>query len=181
MDSHQNTAEPDICDLFTFSNNRRMLVDGVCTPSIFDAAHQEPEISLTLTMLERAELSDIFLCNGPFTALMPTNSAWSMLDPSTLEYLLRPENEQLLEDILMYHILPGILTSTSAVDGRSDTLLPGEYVDVGTVVFTFNNNLTSKRDIEACNGVFHLLDAVLLPFPLRTYLQAMSNYISQSR
>lgn len=129
-------------------------------------------------MLERVELSDIFLCNGPFTALLPTNSAWSMLDPSALEYLLRPENQQLLEDILMYHILPGVLTSTSNVDGRSNTLLPGETVDVGTVVFTFNGSLTSKRDIEACNGVFHLLDDVLLPFPLRT-LSMLLNHISQ--
>lgn len=119
-------------------------------------------------MLDRVNLSDIFLCNGPFTALLPTNDAWSRLDPSALEYLLRPDNQELLEDLLLYHILPGVLTSASNADGPADTLLPGATVEVGTVVFTFNGSLTSKRDIQACNGLFHLLDNVLLPFPLRT-------------
>jgi uncharacterized surface protein with fasciclin (FAS1) repeats len=160
-------TEPAVCDLFEFSDERRKLSDGVCSPNVFEVAQREPSISLTLTMLERVDLSNIFLCNGPFTALLPSNQAWSMLDPSYLEFLLRPENEELLEDVLMYHILPGILTSSSDVDGTSKTLLPGESVNVGTVVFTFNGILTSKRDIEACNGVFHLLDNVLLPFALR--------------
>jgi uncharacterized surface protein with fasciclin (FAS1) repeats len=159
--------EPDVCDLFVFSDDRRRLTDGVCSPSVFEVARRESSISLTLTLLDRVHLSDVFLCNGPFTALLPTNDAWSLLDPITLEYFLRPENQELLEDLLMYHILPGILTSSSEVDGPSDTLLPGERVEVGTVVFTFNGSLTSKRDIQACNGVFHLLDNVLLPFALR--------------
>jgi transforming growth factor-beta-induced protein len=162
------SIEPDVCDSFAFSGDRRKLTDGVCSPNVFEVAQHDPSISLTLTMLDRINLSDIFLCNGPFTALLPTNDAWSSLDPSALEYLLRPDNQELLEDLLLYHILPGVLTSSSDADGPADTLLPGALVEVGTVVFTFNGSLTSKRDIQACNGLFHLLDNVLLPFALRT-------------
>jgi uncharacterized surface protein with fasciclin (FAS1) repeats len=138
-----------------------------CAPNLLETAAQIPELTLSVSLLERAGLGDIFTCSGPFTALLPTNAAWDALDPAYLKFLLMPGNRQNLEDILLYHLLPGATPSSSFQVGEIDTLL-GEKLTVTLSPLLFNGVGVETADIKACNGFIDSLGAVLLPFQTRT-------------
>lgn len=138
-------------------------------PSVTDVAAQYPELTLVSALIERAELSDIFLCPGPFTALLPTNAAFDAVDPVFLEFLLRPENQEALEDVLLYHILPGAIRTNELQSGTLETLLPGEVITVENFPVMFNDAAVETADIEACNGIIDTIDSVLLPFAPRKF------------
>ena len=100
-----------------------------------------------------------------FTA--PTNEAFAALPEGTVESLLLPENIEQLQDILKYHVVAGNALSSDLVSGDIETL-NGAVVtisvsDSGIVV---NDANVISADIEASNGVIHVIDKVLLPPPL---------------
>ena len=140
-----------------------------CMPNILEVARQIPEFALTVTLIERAELSDIFSCPGPFTGNLPSNAAWDDVDPAFLELILRPDNVDQLEDLLLYHFLPGLFPTTSLVPGPIDTLLQGESVSVSLNPIAFNGVEVGQADIQACNGLLNELRALLLPFGTRKH------------
>jgi len=158
-------TETDFCNLFDFGSD----VGPNCMPSVTDVAAQYPELTLVSALIERAELSDIFLCPGPFTALLPTNAAFDAVDPVFLEFLLRPENQEALEDVLLYHILPGAIRTNELQPGTLETLLPGEVITVENFPVMFNDAAVETADIEACNGIIDTIDSVLLPFAPRKF------------
>jgi uncharacterized surface protein with fasciclin (FAS1) repeats len=137
-----------------------------CMPNILEVARQLPEFALSVTLIERAGLEDIFSCPGPFTANLPTNAAWDDVDASFLELILRPENADQLDDLLLYHILPGLYPSKSLVPGPLETL-SGETVTVSLNPTAFNGVEVGQSDIEACNGLLNSLRNLLLPFAAR--------------
>lgn len=141
-----------------------------CMPSITEIAAQYPELTLATALLERAELTEIFTCPGPFTALLPSNSAFDAADPVFLEFLLRPENQEALEDLLLYHIIPGFYPTNDLTAGTLETVLPGEAVTVEILPLTFNGASVLVPDIEACNGLVDIIESVLLPFKPRKLL-----------
>ena len=99
-----------------------------------------------------------------FTA--PTNEAFAALPEGTVESLLLPENIEQLQDILKYHVVAGNALSSDLVSGDIETL-NGAVVtisvsDSGIVV---NDANVISADIEASNGVIHVIDKVLLPSP----------------
>ena len=138
-------------------------------PNVMETAAMYPELSLSVSLFERAGLTGIFQCPGPFTALFPSNAAWDSLNPTFLEYFLRPENSEFLEDILLYHILPGTYNANDLEPGEVETLLTGEYVTVSVDPILFNDAGVARFDISACNGLIDILSSVLLPFPERTF------------
>jgi hypothetical protein len=140
-----------------------------CMPNVLEVARQLPDFALTVTLIERAGLEDIFSCPGPFTANLPTNAAWDDVDPVFLELILRPDNADQLEDLLLYHILPGLYPSTSLVPGSIETLLSGESVTVSLNPTTFNGVEVEEADIDACNGLLNALRNLLIPFAARKY------------
>jgi uncharacterized surface protein with fasciclin (FAS1) repeats len=154
--------------MFTFDGSAT--ADPNCTPNVLEVAAQNPDLTLSSTLLDRVDLTDIFSCPGPFTALLPTNAAWDAVDPAFLEYLLRPENEEELEDVLLYHILGGSYPSSVLFPGPLDTLLSGEQVDVTVNPVMFDDAGLEIPDIAACNGIIHGIRTVLLPFGTRKFL-----------
>jgi uncharacterized surface protein with fasciclin (FAS1) repeats len=132
-----------------------------CMPNILDVARENPDFALTVTLIERVELTDIFSCPGPFTGLLPTNAAWDDVDPMFIEYILRPENVDELEDLLLYHFLPGLYPTTDLTAGPIETLT-GETVTVGLNPLTFNGATVGETDIEACNGLLTELRSLLI-------------------
>lgn len=136
-------------------------------PGLLEIANKYPEFTLSTTLIERANLAGIFMCPGPFTALLPTNAAWDALDPMFLEFILRPENVEVLADILLYNILAGAYPSSQLVPGPIQTLLPGKQVTVSLNPTMFNNAKAQSLDISFCNGLIDSIDAVLLPFAQR--------------
>jgi uncharacterized surface protein with fasciclin (FAS1) repeats len=150
--------------MFTYSDNAIQDGGSNCEPNILDVAALYPEFTLSAALIARADLADIFSCPGPFTALLPTNAAWDSVDPVFLEFILRPENAESLEDILLYHILTGSYPSAQLLPGPLETLLPGETVAVSINPTMFNDAGVEGIDLPACNGFIYGIDTVLLPF-----------------
>ena len=159
-------AEPDFCKDFTFDGRRRLQDGGEdCHPNLLETASQDPQLSTVVSLLEAADLDVIFECAGPFTAQLPNNAAFEAFDPAYLEYLMDPANLDDLQDVLLYHILPGATTSTEFTSGPTETLLVGETVDVGVSPLTFDEANVITADIPGCNGFINVVDTVLTPFP----------------
>ena len=115
--------------------------------------------------VKAAGLVDTLKGPGPFTVFAPTDEAFAKLPAGTLETLLKPENKAKLQSILKYHVVPGKvmsrdvvkLNSAKTVEGRSIAI---KTMDGGVMV---NNARVTKADIEASNGVIHVIDTVILP------------------
>jgi uncharacterized surface protein with fasciclin (FAS1) repeats len=115
--------------------------------------------------VKAAGLVDTLKGSGPFTVFAPTDEAFAKLPAGTLETLLQPENKARLQSILKYHVVPGRvmardvvkLDSAQTVEGRSISI---KAADGGVMV---NNAHVTKADIEASNGVIHVIDTVILP------------------
>jgi uncharacterized surface protein with fasciclin (FAS1) repeats len=113
-----------------------------------------------------AELADDLSGTGPFTVFAPTDAAFAALPAGTVEALLQDPTGQLAQ-ILLYHVASGNVLSTDLSDGQIITTLQGETVTVsitGGNVF-INNAQVTVADIQADNGVVHVINAVLLPQP----------------
>ena len=101
---------------------------------------------------------------GPFTVFAPTDEAFAKLPAGTVENLLKPENKEKLVAVLTYHVLPGKLMAEDLTTTNAKTLNGKELaikVDAGKVTVGGANVI--KTDIEASNGVIHVIDAVLIP------------------
>jgi uncharacterized surface protein with fasciclin (FAS1) repeats len=114
-------------------------------------------------LLKHAELVGILNGEDEFTVFAPTDDAFGRLPAGTIESLFQPENSDLLKTILTYHVVPGSVTSgqLSSGDVGSAAGIPLSVV-VGSGV-TVNGANVVTADIEASNGVIHVIDAVLLP------------------
>jgi len=115
--------------------------------------------------LQAAGLVDALKGPGPFTVFAPTDEAFSRLPAGTLEDLLKPENRDKLRSILTYHVVSGRVTSSEVVKLRSAKTLNNQSVRIraraGKVQVDDANVI--KADIEASNGVIHVIDKVILP------------------
>jgi uncharacterized surface protein with fasciclin (FAS1) repeats len=157
---------PEICPLldFTDSDRRRLQQsnDGaLCNPNILETLRSNSDLSTFVLLLELAELTDIFLCAGPFTCFAPTNEAFNSLDPDIIGFLLDPDNIETLQEVLLYHLLPNITSSDEFTDGEFNTLLFDQTISVSNGLI--NGVEIVDGDNFACNGVFHILDNPLIP------------------
>lgn len=101
---------------------------------------------------------------GPFTVFAPTDEAFAKLPEGTLETLLKPENKQQLTNILLYHVLPGKVMSSEVKDGLiADTALGTSVFFKVDMASYINEAQIIITDIEASNGVIHVIDTVILP------------------
>ncbi len=120
----------------------------------------------TLTAaLQAAGLTETLSGTGPFTVFAPTDQAFAALPPDALQELLKPENKAILVKILTYHVVPGQVTSTDLKSGEVKTVEGGSVnvkVDSATGV-TVNDAKVVQPDIQASNGVIHVIDKVMLP------------------
>ena len=111
-----------------------------------------------------AELDDDLAGTGPFTAFAPTDAAFAALPEGTLDALLADPTGD-LADILLYHVVSGKVMSTDLSNGMTATTLLGKDIEVtidGANVY-INDAMVTVADIEADNGVVHVIDAVLIP------------------
>jgi uncharacterized surface protein with fasciclin (FAS1) repeats len=114
--------------------------------------------------VEAAGLVETLSGEGPFTVFAPTDEAFAALPEGTVESLLLPENQDQLVAILTYHVVPGAVMSTDLSDGMTATTVQGGdlTVDLSDGVKINDANVVTA-DIEASNGVIHVIDAVILP------------------
>ena len=111
-----------------------------------------------------ADLASTLQGEGPFTVFAPTDEAFSKLPAGTVESLLQPENKDKLIAILTYHVVSGKVMAADVKAGKVSTL-NGDHFTVSVKdgnVFIDNAKVT-KTDVEASNGVVHIIDSVILP------------------
>ena len=130
---------------------------------IVETATGAGQFTILAQALEAAGLVDVLKGEGPFTVFAPTDEAFRALPEGTLEELLQPENRDQLVAILTYHVVPGRVTSGELESGEVETVQGSPVtvtVDSGVMVDEAN---VIKADVQASNGVIHVIDKVILP------------------
>ena len=133
--------------------------------TIVGVAKSAGSFNTLLTAAKAAGLAGALGGDGPLTVLAPTDEAFSELPDGTLEKLLKPENKQLLADILSYHVIPGRVGSDQVKSLDNATTLLGQRIDIksGYSGLTIDGANVISADVDASNGVIHVIDKVLLP------------------
>lgn len=132
--------------------------------NIAEVAAAAGSFATLLAAVEAAGLVDELTGEGPFTVFAPTDDAFAALPEGTVESLLA-DPEGALRDILLYHVVAGKVMSTDLSDGMMADTLQGAPITVGIAdgAVTINNANVVAADVEASNGVIHVIDAVILP------------------
>jgi len=132
---------------------------------IVSLAQNTDNLSTLVAAIEAAGLVDVLKSDGPFTVFAPTNAAFEALPDGTLESLLKPENQDQLIEILTYHVIPAEVMSGDLSDGMTAETVEGSEVtiSIGDYGVRVNGANVEAADIEASNGVVHVIDAVILP------------------
>ena len=131
---------------------------------IVDTAAGAGSFETLLAAATAAGLVDTLKGDGPFTVFAPTDAAFAALPEGTVEDLLKPENKDQLIAVLTYHVVPGKVMSSDLSDDMTASTVQGGDVtidlDSGVMV---NDATVVSADIEASNGVIHVIDKVILP------------------
>jgi uncharacterized surface protein with fasciclin (FAS1) repeats len=137
---------------------------GGHSKDIVDTAVVAGTFGTLVAAVQAAGLVDTLKGEGPFTVFAPTDEAFAALPEGTVESLLLPENKDQLVAILTYHVVPGKVMSTDLTDDMEAATVQGSSVtiDLDNGVMVENANVTTA-DIEASNGVIHVIDTVILP------------------
>lgn len=131
---------------------------------IVDTAVDAGSFTTLAAALTAADLVGALKGSGPFTVFAPTDAAFGKLPEGTLDELLQPENEERLKSILLYHVVPGKVMAADVAGGAEPETLQGGTLEVrGGDGVTVNGAKVTSADIEASNGVIHVIDSVLLP------------------
>lgn len=130
--------------------------------NIVETAREAGTLTTLLTAVDAAGLSEVLAGGGPFTVFAPTDEAFAGLPAGTFESLLaEPAN---LIEVLTYHVVPGHVTSAEAASMSSASTLQGGELPVSVDRdIRIGEARVVSADIEASNGVIHVIDRVLLP------------------
>ncbi len=152
--------------------------DMMADKTIVENASAAPNLTTLVAAVKAAGLAETLMGEGPYTVFAPTNEAFEKLPAGTVENLLKPENKEMLSNILLYHVVPAKATAADAMKMISDD---GGAHDVPTAfeghVFTAKmdgDNLVlidesgggatvTTADVMQSNGVVHVIDSVLMP------------------
>jgi uncharacterized surface protein with fasciclin (FAS1) repeats len=143
------------------------------TGDIVDVASANPEFETLVTAIQTAELVEPLKGEGPFTVFAPTNAAFDALPDGVVDALLLPENQDLLTQVLTYHVVPGELMASDLSTGMVETL-GGEDVMVtveGGSVMVDEADVVAAN-VPATNGVIHVIDEVLVPMDVAAELES---------
>lgn len=155
------------------------LVGAVClfasqanANTIVEIAAGDERFTTLVAAVQAAGLQDALQGPGPFTVFAPVNDAFAALPEGTVETLLKPENKEQLTNVLLYHVDDRKLTSNQIPVGsnyfkplltseRTCITRSGKAVDIADGTGSTANVIIA--DIQADNGVIHVIDKVLIP------------------
>ena len=132
---------------------------------IVDTAVEAGSFETLVAAVKAADLVDTLKGEGPFTVFAPTDAAFAKLPEGTVEGLLEPENKDRLVAVLTYHVVPGkVMSSDIAGKQLEAETVEGSAVSIdATEGVTIDGATVTTADIEASNGVIHVIDSVILP------------------
>lgn len=134
------------------------------TEDVVGVALSNDDFSILVSALQKAELVETLQGDGPFTVFAPTNAAFEKLlaelDITAEELLAQPD----LAKVLTYHVVPGKVMAGDLKDGMTAATVNGQEVkfDLSGNPMV-NESMITTTDIEATNGVVHVIDTVLVP------------------
>lgn len=140
---------------------------AVQTVDVYETAKANPDFSTLVSLLDQAGLAATLKDSAVnFTVFAPTNAAFDKLDPKALADLKDPKNAEKLKDVLLYHVVRGkLMAADVAVSGElqaiDDKVITVKQSESGTVMV--GSAAVTTADLDASNGVVHVIDAVLMP------------------
>ncbi|MAB32301.1 MULTISPECIES: fasciclin domain-containing protein [Thalassospira] len=132
---------------------------------IVDTAVSAGSFKTLVAAVQAAGLVETLKGEGPFTVFAPTDDAFAKLPAGTVDDLLKPENKEKLVAILTYHVVPGKVMSTDIAGKEMEVAsVQGDTIDVNATSGVMVDDATvTQADIEADNGVIHVIDTVIMP------------------
>jgi uncharacterized surface protein with fasciclin (FAS1) repeats len=156
-----------ILSILNTEEQTQKIIKNLNPKDIVDIATENPRLSTLVSALQATGLVDVLKrSEGPFTVFAPTNEAFAALPDGKLDMLLKLENQNRLKDILLYHVLPGKkLISNDFPTGETITLNMANKKDATIYesrgAYIINEANVVITDIEASNGVIHVIDNVM--------------------
>ena len=130
--------------------------------NIVEAAREAGSFQTLLTAVDAAGLGETLAGGGPFTVFAPTDEAFAALPPETISGLLA--DPPALARALTYHVVPGRITSAQITHDSEQTTVEGGVLRIAVNgAVTVNDAHVIQADVEAENGVIHVIDRVLIP------------------
>lgn len=132
---------------------------------IVETARAAGSFTTLLTAAEAAGLVDALKGPGPLTVFAPSDEAFGKLPAGTVEDLLKPENKDKLTRILQYHVVASEIPSSAVTAATEVDTLAGAKLKVEPVAGQVKVGPATvvSADVDASNGVIHVIDTVLLP------------------
>lgn len=154
------------------SNGVIHVIDTVILPpeasgkTIVELASDNKDFSTLVAAVKAAGLVETLSSKGPFTVFASTNAAFEKLPKEAVADLLKPENKDKLVAVLTYHVVAGKVTAADVVKLKAAKTVQGQSIEIkvedGKVKLNGSSTVV-KTDIDATNGVIHVIDTVILP------------------
>lgn len=149
------------------SNGVIHAIDKVILPaSVVSHAINNPDFSILVQAVVKAELVEALSASGPFTVFAPTNAAFNALFTALGVSGIEDLTAEQLTPILLYHVVSGNVLASQVSTGMVPTLKSGSNISIvanGMGVKLNSNSNVVATDVQGSNGVIHAIDAVLLP------------------
>lgn len=146
-------------------------VTALATPLVHAAEHEKDIVDTAVAAgsfqtlaraLEAAGLVDTLKGQGPFTVFAPTDAAFAKIPADQLAALLKDKAR--LTAVLTYHVVPGKVMAADVVKIKSAKTVEGDSLTIdASKGVKVDDASVVKTDIEATNGVIHVIDTVLMP------------------
>jgi uncharacterized surface protein with fasciclin (FAS1) repeats len=139
-----------------------LITSVAAAADIVETAVSSGQFKTLVTALQEADLVDTLKGDGPFTVFAPTDAAFAKLPAGALDALLKDKSK--LSAVLTYHVVPGKVMAAQVKPGDVKTV-QGQSLHVSTQggSVMVDNAKVTKADINASNGVIHVIDTVILP------------------
>lgn len=128
---------------------------------IVDTAVGAGNFKTLAAALQAAGLVDTLKGKGPFTVFAPTDEAFAKVPKADIDALLKDKAK--LTSVLTYHVVPGKVLSTDIKPGKVKTVQGSELTVATAGGVTVDAAKVTAADIQADNGVIHVVDSVLMP------------------
>jgi uncharacterized surface protein with fasciclin (FAS1) repeats len=175
-DKQQEETETETTEMESSQDEMTAEEPEVTQATIAALAMDTESLSTLVTALKAGELASMFAEPGNYTVFAPTNDAFAALPEGTVENLLKPENKETLQNVLKYHVVASevmaadLLEQIKANDNAYtfSTVAGAEITAMvvdGKVMLKDGAGNTAEviqTDIDASNGVVHVIDAVVM-------------------
>lgn len=151
--------------IFLLITSSGIAMAGGHMKNLVETAASNDAFKTLVAAVKAAGLLETLAGKGPFTVFAPTDEAFAKLPDGTVESLLKPENKEKLISILTYHVIPGKVMSKDIKPSQMVKTVNGQQVSIklsyGKV--SVEGASVTAADVEADNGVIHIIDTVILP------------------